>query len=414
MVALLPAFADFSPQALPAVGLALVKTAVFLGGALLLALRGIPAILERVARANAPELFLLTVLCVCLAAGASAHMMGFSLALGAFIAGIIVSESDYAVEVFRQVSPLRDVFASLFFVSIGMLLSPRFVSEHWLAVLVVVLAIVGGKLLLLAIPIYLLGWHGRTALLAGVGLAQIGEFSFVLAKLGTGMKLISEEIAGVILASALVTLFLAPFLYNSAGWLYDSLNAHPALSRLLNRVGGRQAPKPLLEDEEEVPEVIVLGYGRVGQHVSHALLAHGVPHLVVEYDATRVARLRTAWIPVLYGDASSEAVLAQVGPHRAAIAVVALPEASTTERAVRILRRLAPEITIVARIHREEEILRLREAGADQVIYAEFETGAGIIRETLLHLGMSEREVDGYIASVRTRRHLELEQTANE
>lgn len=403
MVALLPALANLSPTALPVLGLTLVKAVAFLGIALLLAVRGIPRLLAHTARANSPELFLLMTVCVCLTAAAGAHFLGFSLALGAFIAGIVISESEYAAEVFAQVRPLRDVFASLFFVSIGMLLDPTFVLGHWPAVAIVVGVILAGKFLVAALPVYLLGWHGRTAVLVGVGLANIGEFSFVLAKLGSDRKLIAPEVSGVILAAALITLLLAPFLSNGAGAFWDLLNARPALSRRLNRVGSVSRGS---EAEKDVRwRAIVLGYGRVGRYVSNALLAQRVPHVVVDYNQTLLAPLVERGLPFLYGDASSEPVLLQTHPERAAIAIVALPEAATTERAVRTLRRLAPHLHIVARIHRGEQIPVLRAAGADGVVHGEFETGTEMIRQTLRSLGVDEGEVQGYIIQMRAERY---------
>jgi CPA2 family monovalent cation:H+ antiporter-2 len=158
--------------------------------------------------------------------------------------------------------------------------------------------------------------------------------------------------------------------------------------------------------------IIVLGCGRIGEYVSHALKTHDVPHVVTEYDPARIAHLRAAGIPFVYGDASAEPVLAQTRPHRADMAIVALPEAATTERAVRLLRRLAPHIRIVARIHRGEEIPRLRAAGADGVVYAEFEAGTEMIRQALGSLGVSGGDVETYIGAIRADRYRHAEQEA--
>jgi CPA2 family monovalent cation:H+ antiporter-2 len=400
MVALLPALAHLSPTTLPVLGLTLLKTVLFLGVALLLAVQGIPRLLAHAARARSPELFLLMTVCLCLAAAAGAHLIGLSLALGAFIAGIVISESEYAFEVIAQVRPLRDLFASLFFVSIGMLLDPGFVAGHWPAVLAVALVVVLGKFLLGAVGVYLAGGHARTALLVGAGLAQIGEFSFVLAEMGRSRNLIAPEIGGVILAGALLTVLVAPFLYGAAGPLFDVLGTLPAFSRLLRARG--PAPPPHASPEAQgLVRAVVLGYGRVGHAVSDALLEQGVWHVVVDYDPAAIARLRDWGMPAVYGDASSEPVLAQALSPEAEIAVVALPEAATTERAVRTLRRLAPDLRILARVHVDEEIPRLQAAGANGVVYGEFETGTEMIRETLGFLGVEATTVDRYIGALR-------------
>jgi CPA2 family monovalent cation:H+ antiporter-2 len=406
MILLLPALASLSTQgtgALLGVAGALLRAALLLGVTLALAMQGVPALLHQVARTGSRELFLLTVLCLCLLAAAGANAARLGLEIGAFLAGLVLSEGDYAHEVSAQVRPLRDVFASLFFVSVGMLLDPGFLARHWQAVALVVAAIVLGKSLIAFLAVYALGWHGRTAVLAGLGLAQIGEFSFVLATLGSARGLIPGEIASVILSAALITLLLAPFLYQAAEPLYARLNRIPALSRWLNRQGEAETTLP----DEAITEarVLVLGYGRVGRYVSEALRAKGVPHVVVDYDAGALEGLRGSEVGTIYGDASSETVLEQTQPRHLALAVVALPEAVTTEMAVRILKHLAPGLPVVARVHQGVTIASVRQAGADAVIHAEFEAGTEMIRQALDRLGFPDPEVDAYIEAVRQHRY---------
>jgi CPA2 family monovalent cation:H+ antiporter-2 len=415
MVALLPSLAMLSSEgtaALLGVGAALLKAAGFVTLTLLLATWGVPALLDRVARTGSQELFLLVVVCVCLAAGYLAQLAGLSLELGAFLAGLMMSESDYAHEVFNQVRPLRDLFASVFFVSVGMLLDPGFVVAHWAPVLAVVLAIVVGKALITGASVYAAGVHGRTAVLTGVGLAQIGEFSFVLTGIGTQQKLIAPEIASVVLAAALITILLTPFVF-AAGWpLYGWLNGFPSLSRFLNRApagAATGAEAEEVDDDEEAPpaRVVILGCGRVGRYVSEALRAMKVAHVVVDYDANAVARLRDAGVPVVYGDATAEAVLKLARPAEAELAVVALPEAAVTQMTIRALKRLAPDLPVVVRVHRGVDIPRVREAGADAVVHAEFEAGTEMIRQGLDRLGFPDPHVDAYLDEVRQVRYRE-------
>lgn len=405
MVALLPAVAAVSAAgsgALMMVGVSLLRAALFIGVTLLLAWRGVPALMHWVAKMGSQELFLLTGVGICLIAAVAAEAAGLGLALGAFIAGIVISETDYAHEVFSQVRPLRDVFASLFFVSIGMLLNPSFMAVHWQAILVVVFAIILGKALLAILAIYLLGHHGRTAILAGLGLAQIGEFSFVLAGIGGDRKLIAPEISGVILSAALLTLLFAPFVYGAAAPLYTRLSQNPAFSPWLNR---HQEELPSPSDTCSDARVLVLGYGRVGRYISEALRAKAVPHFVVDYDGSAVTRLRQNGVSLVYGDASSETVLEQVTPHCLALAIVALPEAATTEMAIKILKRLLPGLPIIARVHRGADIPRIRQAGAEAVIHAEFEAGTEMIRQSLDLLGFNTSVVDTYVEEVRQHRY---------
>ena len=406
MVALLPALAQIESSAavgLTGVLLALLRAGAFIAATVLLAMRGVPLLLDAVARIGSRELFLLTVIGICFAAAISAELSGLGLPLGAFLAGLVISESDYAHEVFSQVRPLRDVFSALFFVSVGMLLNPTFVASHWESILLVVAAIVIGKALLVSIPVYLVGWHGRIALLTGLGLAQIGEFSFVLASMGASKQLIPAEIGSVILSSALITILLSPFLFQASDPLYRWLNGIPFFSRILNRKAIGEM-RPRFHDGPE-SRVIVLGYGRVGRYVSDALRAKGVPHVVVDYDALSVARCRRTGVPVVYGDASTPTVLEQAQPKLAELAVVALPEAALTEMAIRALKRAAPDLPIVARVHRGPDIPRVRKAGADAVIHAEFEAGTEMIRQGLDRLGFGDSDVDEYIEQVRQYRY---------
>ncbi len=410
MIVLLPALSQFASQgagALSVVGVALLKAVVFLGVIVLLAVAGIPALMRQVAKTGSRELFLLMVICLCLATGVAADYAGLGLELGAFLAGIMISETDYAHEVFAQVRPLRDVFASLFFVSVGMLLEPRFVWQNLVPITLVVLTIVVGKSLVTFFAVYAQGWHGRTAIRTGLGLAQIGEFSFVLATVGSSRNLIPAEISGVLLSSALITLLLAPFLFSASDSLYKALNRNPWFSSHLNR---QDAHEPLLHSETETnARVLVIGYGRVGRYVSNALYAKNVPHRVIDYDMNALEILKAQGIAVLFGDASSQTVLEKAGLQTLELVVVALPEADTSEMTVRMLKRLAPDLPLVVRVHRGVDIPRLRQAGADAVIHAEFEAGTEMIRQSLDRLRFADKDVDAYVNGVREHRYRQEE-----
>ena len=340
--------------------------------------------------------------------------MGLGLPLGAFLAGLVVSESDFAHEVFTQVRPLRDVFAALFFVSVGMLLDPRFVLAHWPQVTAVVLTILIGKALVTMIALRLLGWNGRTVVLTSLGLAQIGEFSFVLATMGAAKGLVGEEVAGVILASALISILLAPFVFGGAGRVYSGAMRLPLLAPLLTQPPAHEANgKELQEDAEtcagDAARVIVLGAGRVGRYLSDALRATNVSHVVIDFDGSATVRLRENGARIIYGDATSEAVLAQTKPHCAELGVIALSEAETAEIALRLLKRLAPELPVVVRVRRGVDIPRMRAAGADAVVHAEFEAGTEVIRQGLDRLGLPDPVVDAYIKTVREKRYRQNE-----
>jgi monovalent cation:H+ antiporter-2, CPA2 family len=405
MVAILPALAQLSADgaaALAGVALAALKAIAFLVGTVLLAIYAIPALLKRVVSTGSPELFLLTVIALCMVAALSAEEAGLGHALGAFLAGIVVSESPYSHEVFSQVRPLRDVFASLFFVSVGMLLDPTFLAQQWGIITAVVIAIVIGKAVISTFAVHWTGWHIRTALIAGIGLAQIGEFSFVLAMEGSRREIISPELGSIIMSSALLTILIWPFYFNLARPIYALLCRQKSFHRLVTRPKKREELGKRLTGSAEV---IILGGGRVGRYVSDAMRALGIGHVVVDFDSVAIARLKENDVPVLFGDASAIDVIEQAHPHKSKLAVVALPEASLTHMAIKALRQLAPDLRIAARVRRGADIPRMREAGADVVIHGEFESGVEMIRQTLDHLGFSDDEVDTYVEEVRQHRY---------
>jgi monovalent cation:H+ antiporter-2, CPA2 family len=409
MVSLLPALGAMSqegPLVLSEVGVAVLRATLFIGGTLILAIYSIPRLIEVVVRTGSQELFLLVIVCISIIAAALAEGAGLGFALGAFLAGIMISESPYSHEVFTQIRPLRDVFAAVFFVSIGMLLNPAFVAANWTIVLAVVLAILLGKGLLSAIGVLICGWHGRTAILVGLGLAQIGEFSFVLAMEGVNRGLVQPEVTNTILSSALVTIFLAPFVIRSGDTLFAWANRIGPLSALLNRHAIRHG---LSSHVEHRPRVLILGGGRVGRYVAEAMMAKGIEHLVVDYDAEAILRLREEGVRLLYGDASSRAVLEQIDLSRAELAVVALPEPRSTEAAIKIVKQLAPKLPVAARVRRGIDIPRMRKAGADVVVHGEFESGAEMIRQCLHRMGVPERAVRQYLEDVRQHRYRESE-----
>jgi CPA2 family monovalent cation:H+ antiporter-2 len=209
-------------------------------------------------------------------------------------------------------------------------------------------------------------------------------------------------VAGVILTSALVTLLLAPYVYRAAGPLYAAMNRIPALSRLLNRHNRGDTNR---EEDFSPARVLVLGSGRVGKHISDTLRAHSVPHVVVDYDTSAVAHRRRRGVPAIYGDATSTVVLEQALPNRAELAIVALPDAAATVAAVRALKQLAPDLPVIALVHRGEEMVHVRQEGADFVIHAEFEAAVALIRQALSLLDVPASEIDTSLDALRTRRY---------
>lgn len=364
---------------------ALARAALFLAVLLVLASRVVPWVLMHVAHVRSKELFVLAVVTICMGTALAAESAGVELALGAFMAGLLVAGSEYSDEVLIQIRPLRDVFASVFFVSIGMLLDPAFVARHWYAVLAITLSITLGKPVIASLAVYATGRHARTSLQVGFGLAQIGEFSFVLASIGVSRGVVGSDVAGAILAAAAVTILLTPFVSKLGPAAYGRLRRIAVLAGRVER-----PPDGVISDMAagcEDSRAVVFGYGRVGRLISAGFRAKGIPHTVVDFDSTSAHAADHQGLAVIYGDATSDIVLKRALTPCIEVVAVALPEAPTTEAVIRGIRALSAEVPVIARVHRAEDEKLMQEAGANRTIYAENLAGAEMLRSASERLG---------------------------
>jgi CPA2 family monovalent cation:H+ antiporter-2 len=362
-------FAD--PVASVAAGLAVVVAVLVVGRVV------VPRILHEVVRLRNRELFLMTIVLACLGTAAVTAQAGLSLALGAFLAGLVLSESEYGHQAFTEVLPFRDTLASLFFVSVGMLLDIRFLAGHAGLVAVTVLAIIAGKTILTAVPAIVAGYPPRTSLLAGATLAQVGEFSFVLGSRGAAAGLLTHDDYQTFLAASVLTMAATPLL---AAGMPDWL-ARLARTRLCGWwLADRTPPagQPPRSDH-----VIIAGFGLNGRNLAAALAEFGVPHVVLELNPETVRRERALGLDVHYGDCTRAAVLEHAGITRARALVLAISDAASTRRSVQVARDLAPGIRIVVRTEYVLEVEELRQLGADEVIPAEFETALALFDRVL-------------------------------
>ncbi|PZP62475.1 MAG: Kef family K(+) transporter [Pseudoxanthomonas spadix] len=351
-----------------AMGATLLQVAAFVAVMLLVGRRVIPWTLERVAATGSRELFTLSVLAIALGvAFGSAKLFGVSFALGAFFAGMLLNESELSHKAANDSLPLRDAFAVLFFVSVGMLFDPTIVVKYPLQLVATFLIIVVGKSLAAYAIVRAFGHPKGTALTISASLAQIGEFSFILAGLGLALKILPQEGHDLILAGALLSIVANPFLF-------------AALDRWLRRhaedAPGAQAaePEPLPGPPLRAGEhAIVIGYGRVGSNLVHVLHERGVPVVVIDDSRDNVDKAHAAGIPAIRGSAAADAVLAEAQPDKARIAVLAIPQPLEAGEAIAKLRALNPELTVLARAHSEAEVEHLLEHGADAAVLAERE-----------------------------------------
>jgi CPA2 family monovalent cation:H+ antiporter-2 len=390
MMVILPALARPADRLAVELGWAAVTAVGLLAATVFVGTRLVPWILDRVAGTGSRELFLLCVVALALGTALGTQFFGLSLAFGAFLAGLVVSESDLSHQAVAEVLPLRDLFATLFFVSVGMLLDPGFVVRNVPAVLLVAGVVELGKLMLVTVLTRAFGYAGRTALLAGLALAQMGEFSFVLARLGVGQGLIDDYLYNLTLAGALVTIVASPVLLQMADPLLGALRRLPLIGR------GFDEP-PLAEAASDAhglgQHTIICGFGRVGRELADALERRGFRYLVIEYDPRVAAEVRKRGVPVIYGDAGNPAVLDHANLAKAKVLAVTVPDLPTAVRAVGEARRVKEDIDIIARAPGGLGPDRLRAAGAAEVVRPEFEAGLEFVRHTLRRYGVPSTEV---------------------
>jgi CPA2 family monovalent cation:H+ antiporter-2 len=338
------------------------------------ATRVIPWLMGTVARWNSRELFLLSTTAVALGVGYAAWRFGLSAALGAFIAGLVISESDYAHQALSDVIPLRDLFGMLFFVSVGMLLDPAFAWHHVGTLALVVLAVAAGKALVLGAVVRLFGYRRIVPIAVGLTLFQVGEFAFVLAGVGRASGAIGADLYVLVLDAAVVTMALTPIVSGAAPWLYE-------------RFGGGTAREPLqtanLPAEGPRDHLVVAGAGRVGRTLGQALTRFGLPVVLIEIDDRRARDARAAGLPVVYGDASHPIVLDAAGIGRARALLVTAPTFSEVRAIVTAARGLHPGIAVSARADGPETIGALRALGIDDVTSPELEAALEMTRQAL-------------------------------
>jgi CPA2 family monovalent cation:H+ antiporter-2 len=401
MPTLVPTSAGFNWGQL---GLTLLKASAFFVVALFAGARLIPWLLLRIANTRSRELFILAILVIALGIALSAaELFGVSLALGAFVAGVVVSESPLSLQVGADVLPFREAFAVLFFVSIGMLVNPDYLLNNIGSILAITGLIVVGKALVTLLMGFVFPWPARTTLVLAVSLSQIGEFSFILGQEELGLGLLNQSQYSLILAGALLSIILNTPAFRLIDPLEKWLRRFPAVWKLLDRQG-----PPLPDTRKSMEEhVVIVGYGRVGRHIVSLLGEMEIPHLVVEADSHRIEELDQLGVPNLYGDAANSEVLDHAGLSHARALVVAGPDEDASTLVVTAARDLAPDLPIIARATSEEGTKRLAQLGAQHVIHPELEGGLEIMRHTLLQLGFPLQEIYRYTDAVR-RDHYDM------
>jgi len=398
LMIMLPQISD--PEAgLPLLGWAALKAASFLILMIIVGTRVIPRVMAYVATWNSRELFILTVTATGLGVGYATYLFGLSFAFGAFVAGMVLGESDYSHQALSDIIPLRDVFGLLFFVSIGMLLDPAFLYANLKTVSLMVFLIIIGKGLLFAVLVMFFGYGNVIPLAVGLGLFQVGEFAFVLGRVGVHTKSISSELFSLMLITTVITMLLTPFLSGLTAPLY-------AVRRRWFKHEPLQTVN--LPENEMRNHVIIAGAGRVGAYVANVLKSLHVTFLVIEYDSRQVNRLKESGIPLVYGDASQFIVLNAAGIEQATLLIITTPTAIVTKTIVEKSRQVNPKLKIVARAENSDQIQVLHNLGVNEVIQPEFEAGLEVTRQALLSLNIAASDIKRFTDQVRQESYAPL------
>jgi CPA2 family monovalent cation:H+ antiporter-2 len=370
-------------------GATLLAVAAFIALMLVVGRRVFPALLWQVARTGSRELFTLCVVAAAVSiAYAASVLFGVSFALGAFFAGMVLRESEFSHRAAEESLPLREAFAVLFFVSVGMLFDPKVLIDNPLQVLAVVGIIVVGKSIAAAAVVLAFRYPLSTALTVSASLAQIGEFSFILAGLGVSLGLLPVEGQSLILAGALISIALNPLVFASVKPLKNWIRSNSMLAHMLERSGDPLAELPMSTEEKYLSgQIVLVGYGRVGRRIGEALAGQGIPYVVAEQNRERVEWLRANGIAAVSGDACDPAVLIQAHIARASMLLVAAPDTFDVRKMIKTARTLNPGVVTVVRTHNEEEARMLEREAAEKVFFGEEELAKGMIRHVLERYG---------------------------
>ena len=394
MIALVPVLASAKVASPTAIFLRFFLSVAAIGAVFMIARYLMPRVLHLIVGTRIREIFLITSLFICLGMALLTSSLGLSLALGAFLAGLVISESEYSHQVVSDILPFKDVFNSLFFISIGMLLNTAAVWRSKLTVLGLVVSILVLKAVIVILTTRILGYSSRIAFVTGLALAQIGEFSFVLAGVGRTHGLLPEVIFQEFLASSILTIIATPFL----------IQVSPALASKTERAlrwMGRVVEAPGKAGLKLQDQVIVAGYGLNGRNLTHVLKEAGIGYVILELNPETVREATAQGEPIIFGDVSSRTILKEAKIDKARAIVFAISDPATTRRGVRAAREMNRDLFIIVRTRYASEIEELYSLGANEVIPEEFETSIEIFTRVLERYHIPQNIIDAQIKIIR-------------
>lgn len=377
------------------------KAVILLGLTFYLGNKLIPKFLNQVVKYGR-EVLLLSLVVLTLGIAFLTYSFGLSFAIGAFLAGLIVSETEISEEALAQVKSLRDLFLTLFFVSVGMLLNPFFIIANFKAVLLILVLLILGKFIPIFSWIFSFGYHAKIGFLVAIYLLQIGEFSFVLGKLGVQEGLITDYHYNLILSVAMLSIVLTPFFISEEAllfkWFKKIIGFIPPLNHLL--FTGRTIVEPV-DPEIYSEHVILLGYGRVGKYVSQALKHVEIPHVVIEVDPKALKAAKDKGLTAFYGDGAEMEVLEKAGLKNARALVLTHPDQASALLTIYRAKKINPHLKILARAHRDLDVEDLKDLEIEKVVQPEFEASVSLMHKLLDSLGVEEDTVRSFTEHIR-------------
>jgi len=380
------------------IAITMLKAAIVIASVLFASRWGVPHMLHQVVSTRSRELFIITIMLLCLGTALLTSKLGLSLALGAFLAGIVISESEYASQAISDILPFKESFTGLFFISVGMLLNMNFFRENFLTVVSIVITIFALKSFTGMLSAYFSRQPLRVSIQTGLHLSQIGEFSFVLAVAGKAMGLLSEYAYQMFLSASVVTMILTPFIIKTS----PSISAWLVSKNPLKRLEQIKRKK----EKESYPvkksdHVIIIGFGINGSNLAKVVKEAGIPYTVLEMNADTVRKMKKKGEPIYYGDGTSTEILHKIGIHGAKVLVIAISDAAATRRIVQIARHENRSLYIIVRTRYLAEVDDLRKLGANEVIPEEFETSIVIFSRVLHHYNLPKNVITDYIDNIR-------------
>lgn len=387
-----------------------IAIAVIVINAVFFALRYLlPHILYAIVKTRLKEIFIIASLFLCLGISVLTSYLGLSLALGAFMAGLLISETKYSHQVSADILPFKEVFNSLFFISVGMLLDFNYLFQNTATVFSMAAGIFILKSLVVGALVLLLKYPLRVAIIAGFGLAQVGEFSFILAKLGLGYSLISQDIFQAFLASSIFTMIITPFVFNLSPRAATRIEKGRIFKPLKRIETSRSHQNSEDEDRHEIKNhTIIVGYGLNGRNLARVLKRRKVPYVIIELNPDNVKEAAEKNETVVYGDATKEHILEEAGIKNAKLVTFAISDPLVIDHAVATARMLNRNIYIIARTKYVSEIDRLYELGADTVFSEEYETSIEILAKVMMHYGLSKEAVNRELEELHKQRYAQI------